>query len=118
MSRTAKARFECITGDAARRCPGQEPTPGILSISAQGTTAVQADRTANSVTASYVEYVRSPGGFGHPVMARIRSPRWTPPERRCLTGCSFRGLGALLGALIGAICAQAFSRRPRPFRRK
>jgi hypothetical protein len=35
---------------------------------------VQAERTANAVTASYVEYVSSPGGFGHPVMARILQP--------------------------------------------
>lgn len=94
-------------------------TPSILSISAQGTTAVQADRTANAVTASYVEYVSSPGGFGHPVMARILQPSvdatGTPLSHRLLVS---GGLGALLGALIGAICAQAFSRRPRPFRRK
>ena len=72
-----------------------------------------------AVTASYVEYVSSPGGFGHPVMARILQPAvdatGTPLSHRLLVS---RGFGALLGALIGAIGSQAFSRRPRPFRRK
>ena len=124
----AEARNEPAEG---RLDPGASPatlrgavqakslTPSILSISAQGTTAVQAERTANAVTASYVEYVSSPGGFGHPVMARILQPAvdatGTPLSHRLLVS---GGVGALLGALIGAIGAQAFSRRPRPFRRK
>ena len=52
-------------------------------------------------------------------MARILQPAvdatGTPLSHRLLVS---RGFGALLGALIGAIGAQAFSRRPRPFRRK
>jgi Chain length determinant protein len=49
-------------------------TPTVLSISAQGLTAVQAERTANAVASSYVRYVNSPHGFGGPIRARILQP--------------------------------------------
>ena len=49
-------------------------TSNILSISAQGKTAAQAERTADAVANSYVAYVNSPSRPGPPVQARILQP--------------------------------------------
>jgi capsular polysaccharide biosynthesis protein len=88
-------------------------TSSIISISAQGETAAQAARTANAVAGSYIAYLdaATPGGQAQ---ARVLDPAlWatgTPlPARLLVPG----GLGALLGALIGAIAALAFGRRDR-----
>ena len=94
-------------------------TSDIISISAQGKTAAQAERTANAVADSYVAYVRSASRPGPPVQARILQPATTAtgtplPIRLLVTG----GLGALIGALIGAIVALAIGRKDRRLRER
>lgn len=84
-------------------------TASILSISAQGPTAAQAKDTTNAVANSYIAHVSPQGQV--PVQARLLEPAATAPgtplsHRLLVTG----GLGALLGALIGAIGAIALSR--------
>ena len=70
-------------------------TSDIISISAQGKTAAQAERTANAVADSYVAYVNSPSRPGPPVQARILQPALnataTPLSIRLLVN---GGLGA------------------------
>jgi DUF1707 SHOCT-like domain len=90
-------------------------TPTIISISAHGETATQAERTAGAVADSYVAYVSS-GRSGRQVQPRILEPAAitteTPSPMRLL---ALGGLGALLGALIGAIGAHAFIPSDRRF---
>ena len=79
-------------------------TSNVLSIDAQGTTAAQAESTANAIAESYVAYVSSPGGPGGQVKARVlelatNAAEGSLPLRLLVTG----GLGALLGALVGAV---------------
>jgi capsular polysaccharide biosynthesis protein len=89
-------------------------TSDIISISAQGKTAAQAERTADAVANSYVAYVNSPSRPGSPVQARILQPApnatATPLSIRLLVG---GGFGLLLGLLIGAIVALATGRKDR-----
>jgi capsular polysaccharide biosynthesis protein len=91
----------------------------ILSISGQGRTAAQAEGIANAVADSYVAFVSSGKIPGGQVQAQILEPATTAAgpslrSRLLLTGC----LGALLGALVGAIAVLAFSRRDRRLRER
>jgi len=89
-------------------------TSDIISISAQGKTADQAERTADAVANSYVAYVNSPSRPGPRVQARILQPALnatvTPLSIRLIVG---GGIGALLGLIIGAIVVLATGRRDR-----
>jgi capsular polysaccharide biosynthesis protein len=88
-------------------------TSRIISISAQGETAAQAERTADAVADSYVAYLDSaaPGGqVQAQILDRAVRATRTPLHVRLLVP---GGLGALLGALIGAIGALAFNRSDR-----
>jgi capsular polysaccharide biosynthesis protein len=89
-------------------------TSNVISIAAQGKTATQAEGTANAVANSYVASVSTAHGVAGRVQARLLEPATsatgTPlPIHLVVIG----GLGALLGALIGAIGALAFSRSDR-----
>jgi capsular polysaccharide biosynthesis protein len=96
-----------------------DPTSALLQISAKGTTAAQAEDTANAVADSYVSYIGTPGAAGGRIQARVLE-RATPasatplPVRLLVTGV----IGALIGALIGCIIAFAISRRERRLRRR
>jgi hypothetical protein len=83
-------------------------TDRVLSISAQGATTAQAARTANAVADSYIAFVDADITPGRPraqVLDRAVGAIGTPlPARLLVPG----GLGALLGALIGAITALVF----------
>jgi capsular polysaccharide biosynthesis protein len=91
----------------------------ILSISAEGKTAAQAEHTANAIANSYVAIINSRNAPGGQVQARVLEPAnsATAPSlssRLLMTG----GLGALLGALVGAIAVLAFYRRDRRLRKR
>jgi capsular polysaccharide biosynthesis protein len=89
-------------------------TSNILSISAQGETAAQAEGAANAVASSYIAYINSATSPGRPVQAQVLAsalivPGTSPSHRLLVAG----GLGALPGALIGVIGAIALSRSDR-----
>ena len=91
----------------------------VISISAQGKTAVQAESTANAVASSYVAYLGSGRLPGRPVQAQALQPatnaKGTPLAVDLLvTG----GLGALFGFLAGVIVALAMSRSDRRLRER
>jgi capsular polysaccharide biosynthesis protein len=92
----------------------------ILSISAKGKTAAQAEGTANAVAASYVAYLDSrgnnPEAQAEAQVLEIATTAAGPSQssRLLLTGF----LGAFAGALIGAITVLAFSRRDRRLRKR
>jgi capsular polysaccharide biosynthesis protein len=94
-------------------------SPTIISISAQGKTAAQAEETANAVANSYVNYLSSAKNPGFRMQARVFQPAvnatGTPlRERLALYGL----LGALVGALIGIIAVLAIGRNPRRLRER
>jgi len=94
-------------------------TTNILSVSAQGKTAAQAEDTANAVAQSYVGYVDAGTRSGVRVQARIleraTNAAGTPlPTRLVING----GLGALVGLVIGALVALALGRRDRRLRER
>jgi uncharacterized protein involved in exopolysaccharide biosynthesis len=86
-------------------------TSNILSVTAQGTTAAEAEGTANAVATSYVAYVSNQRGAAGAVQAHVLE-RATSTAGPSLTGNLFLmgGIGALAGLLIGAIAALAVNR--------
>jgi capsular polysaccharide biosynthesis protein len=95
------------------------PTPNIISIGAQASTAATAEATANAVASSYVHYVTSNHGAGQAVLAqaRVLQPATSAtgrslPVALLMTG----GLGLVAGALIGAIGVLAVNRGDRRLR--
>ena len=89
-------------------------TSGIISISAEGRSAAEAEDIANAVAGSYVAYAGSPGVPGGQVQARVLERAMDAasaslPIHLLITG----GIGALAGLLIGAIAALAIGRGDR-----
>ena len=86
-------------------------TSNILSVTAQGTTAAEAEGAANAVATSYVAYVSNQQSAAGTVQAHVLEPATstTGPSR---TGnvLSMAAIGALAGLLIGAIVALAAGR--------
>jgi hypothetical protein len=94
------------------------PATGIISISAKGRTAAQAEATANAVAGSYTAYVGSKTSqAGAPVSAhtldKAGTASGTAAVRQLIV---YAVLGAILGALIGIIVAFVISRRDRRLR--
>ncbi len=92
-------------------------TSDILSIMAQGTTAAQAEATANAVASSYVAYSRTyqSSQAQARVLARaIDATVPSLPERLLIAG----GLGLIAGALVGAIAVLGFNRKNRRLRKR
>jgi|SRR5215469_4543428 len=91
----------------------------VISITAQGRTAIEATGTANAVALSYVAYVsgeNTPGGNGR-VQAFVLDNAAILPGTPLFTDVlATSGFGALGGALLGAIGAVALSPRSRRFR--
>ena len=92
-------------------------TANVLSITAQGTSARQAELTANAVATSYIAYVSAANAPTGQVQAHILERATTAtgatlPTRVALTAL----LGALAGALVGAVIALAISRGDRRLR--
>ena len=95
------------------------PTEGILSISARGRTAAQAEATANAVARSYVAHVDSAASPVGLVPAQMLD------VARTATGMAaaihlliFALLGAVCGALIGIIVALVIGRTDRRLRQR
>jgi hypothetical protein len=93
------------------RTQAKNVTPTILSVTAQGKTAAEAEGAANAVATSYVAYVsnrRSPPGA---VQARVLEPAISTTGRSLTDNLLLMGwIGDLVGLLIGAIVAFAVSR--------
>ena len=93
--------------------------PDIISITATGATAADAEATANAVTNSYVHYVTSSNSAVGHVQAQVLQPakNATGPARTERT-IIFALLGALVGGLIGVIVALAIGRNDRRLRQR
>jgi capsular polysaccharide biosynthesis protein len=93
-------------------------TSSILSVTATGSTATQAETVANAVAKSYIDYIGS-GRLLQNVPARILESATTatgtkPLERLITDGIA----GVVLGAVIGAIAALAINRKDRRLRER
>jgi capsular polysaccharide biosynthesis protein len=103
--------------DLQREVQVKSVTSSILSISANGSSAAQAQATANAVARSYISYVGSANNGR--VVANVLQPAitatQTAPVRHMLT---YGLLGALAGALIGFIVALVISREDRRLRER
>lgn len=90
-------------------------TPYVMSVTAQGATAGDAEATANAVARSYIQYVGSASSPAGLVPARLlelaTSATGTAPLMRLLAGAT---LGTVCGALAGVI-AVVVSRRLTPW---
>ena len=94
-------------------------TSYIISISAIGKSAGDAEATANAVAQSYVAYVNSPGSPIKHVSARVLQSATSatgtgPTKALVITGL----IGALAGALIGIIVSLAVGRKDRRLRER
>jgi capsular polysaccharide biosynthesis protein len=94
-------------------------TSNILSISAQGKTAADAEGNANAVANSYIAYVRTSKSAAGTVQAHVLAPA-TSATGRSLPAYLLvvGGIGALAGLIIGAIVALAISRSDRRLRER
>jgi capsular polysaccharide biosynthesis protein len=86
----------------------------VLSITATGKTADQAENTANAVVNSYIAYVTGSTNAAVRVAAKMLEPATTAtgsklPEHIVI----YAILGALTGALVGFVCCVAIGRRNR-----
>jgi capsular polysaccharide biosynthesis protein len=92
-------------------------TDFVMTVSATGRDAADAEATANAVARSYIVYVSSAGGPSGRVGAQMLEPATsatgrTLPASLLISG----GFGALYGAIAGAIGALAFGWADRRFR--
>jgi len=93
------------------------PATGILSISAKGRTAAQAEATANAVAGSYTSYVGSRTSLAGVVSAHVLDSAGSASGTAAVKQLVVDALiGALLGALIGIIVAFVISHRDRRLR--
>ena len=91
----------------------KSPTPNILSISAKGTSASQAEARANAVATSYVAYITSRHSALGPVTAHVLNQASSASGKTVLLRVIYALVGAVLGALLGVLAALAISRRDR-----
>jgi capsular polysaccharide biosynthesis protein len=86
----------------------------ILSISANGATAQQAEDTANAVANSYVAYVGSPTSpVGHMAVKVLESAATATGTKLPVQIAIFGVLGAIAGALVGFILSLVLDRSDR-----
>jgi capsular polysaccharide biosynthesis protein len=94
-------------------------TANVLSITAQGPTAQQAEDIANAVASSYIAYVGAANGPTGQVQAHVLERATTATGTTFLARAALTALmGALAGALAGAIIALAMSRGDRRLRER
>jgi capsular polysaccharide biosynthesis protein len=99
----------------------KSPNPNIISISAQGKTADQAEDTANAVANSYLRCVTDPECAGGVVQVQARLLQQAADATGTSRTVHFlvNGvLGALIGGLIGAIGVLALNRGDRRLRER
>jgi capsular polysaccharide biosynthesis protein len=90
------------------------PTGFIISVSAKGKVAAEAEATANAVANSYIAYVNSPNSPISQVTAHMLQPATSASgENRYLALALNALIGLLVGAVIGVIAALAISRSDR-----
>jgi capsular polysaccharide biosynthesis protein len=94
------------------------PTPYVMSVSAKGKAAADAERAANAVARSYISYIGSASSPVGPVQAQLFEPATSA------TGAPLKPLlidalaGAVSGVLIGVIIALAIGRNDRRLRER
>jgi capsular polysaccharide biosynthesis protein len=95
------------------------PSPNIISVTATGKTAADAEATANAVTESYIRYVTSPHSAVGQVTAHLlaSASSATGPSRTGRT-VLYALLGALVGVLMGVILILAIGRSDRRLRQR
>lgn len=109
-----------LTPSALRkRLHVSSPAADVLSITAQGRTAAQAEATADAIANSYVSFIRSGRENRRTAQAQVLAPAAQAetaslPARMAATA----GLGFLAGVLIGSIAALAISRSDRRLRQR
>ncbi len=95
------------------------PSPDIISITAKGKNAVDAEATANAVVNSYIRYVSSPhSAVGHidaHLLASANSAAGPAPIERTIV---YGLLGGLAGAVLGVVVALAIGRNDRRLRER
>ena len=94
-------------------------TSYILSISAKGPTAADAETIANAVAQSYIAYVNSPSSPIKHVSAHVLEPATIAIGTKPLKALVITGfIGASAGALIGIILSLAVGRKDRRLRER
>ena len=93
------------------------PSPDIISVTAQGKNAGDAEATANAVANSYVSYVGSPhSAVGHLSAHLLESASSASGPARTSRIIIYALVGGLVGVLIGVIVALAIGRSDRRLR--
>ena len=93
------------------------PTSYLISISAKGKVAADAEATANAVAQSYIAYVTGPRSPIGRVQARVLASATNAGGTGQLQALVVTGLiGALVGALIGVTASLAISRNDKRLR--
>ena len=93
------------------RIQAKSVASNILSVTAQGRTAAEAEDAANAVTNSYVAYVSNSMSAAGTMQARVLEPAASATGPSLIGNLLLMGgIGALVGLLVGAIVALAVSR--------
>jgi capsular polysaccharide biosynthesis protein len=94
-------------------------TAYIVSVSAKGKTAADADGTANAVAQSYIRYIGSASSPVGPMQAHLLQPATSATGSAPLKQFVIDALaGALFGALLGVIVALVIRRNDRRLRKR
>jgi capsular polysaccharide biosynthesis protein len=94
-------------------------TPYVISVSAKGTAAADAEATANAVAQAYVQYVGSVSNAAEHVSAQLLERASSATGAAPLQDLIIDALvGAVFGALIGAIIALSIGRSDRRLRER
>jgi capsular polysaccharide biosynthesis protein len=93
------------------------PSPDIISITAQGKNAADAEANANAVANSYVSYVNSPhSAVGHITAHLLESASTASGPAKTSRVVIYALVGGLIGMLIGIIVVLAIGRSDRRLR--
>ncbi len=97
-------------------------TTYIISVSATGKTTAGTAATANAVANSYISYTGSASSPGGQVQAQLLQPAANNTEtgklKKLVNYSIYVALGALFGALLGAVAAVAVNRSDRRLRKR